>query len=154
MLEMYYNKENQVTINQSLNEFYIHFFFKIDALLQEVGFLLDIAVTFFNDLIPDVRELLISEGVKVPQILPTETNHQGNQRLLLVINSAVESEKNIRTIKAAVQPAVGRLHQRTFMSMPGVRPSIKTSDLSSRFQYEINNSMVAGKMEEYALSSS
>ena len=40
---------------------------------------------------PNVRELLISEGVQVPQILPTETNYQGNQRLLLVRNAAVEA---------------------------------------------------------------
>ena len=81
---MYYDEENQVMINQSVNEFYTRFFFKIDALPQEVGFPLDIAATLCKNLRPDAREFLISEGVQVPQILPTETNHQGNQRLILV----------------------------------------------------------------------
>ena len=68
---MHYDKENQVMINQSVNNFYTRFIFKIDALPQEVVFPLDIAVKFFNKLIPDVRELLVSEGVHVPQILTT-----------------------------------------------------------------------------------
>ena len=68
---MYFDKENQVMINQFVNEFYTCFFFKIDALPQEVGFPLDIAATFFNNLSPDVRDFLISEGVQVPQRLPT-----------------------------------------------------------------------------------
>ena len=59
---------------------------------------MDIATTLFNNLRPDGREFLISEGVQVPQRLPTETNHQGNQRLILVINAAVEAENNTRTI--------------------------------------------------------
>ena len=58
-------------INQFVNEFYTCFFFKIGALPQEVGFPLDIAATFFNNLSPDVRDFLISEGVQVPQRLPT-----------------------------------------------------------------------------------
>ena len=57
-------------INQSVNEFYIRFLFKKDALPQELGFPLDIAATFFNNLIPDIRKFLISEGVQVTQILP------------------------------------------------------------------------------------
>ena len=56
---MYYDKENQVMINQSVNEFYARFLFKLDALPQEVGFPLDIAATFFNNLSPDVRDFLI-----------------------------------------------------------------------------------------------
>ena len=68
---MYYDKVDRVMINQSTNDFYIRFVFKIDALLQEVGLLLDIVVTFFKNMSPDVRELLISEGVQVPPILPT-----------------------------------------------------------------------------------
>ena len=40
------------------------------------------------------------------------------------------------------------------MSMPGGRGgSIKSARLSSSFQYEEKNSMVAGKMDEYALAS-
>ena len=101
---MYFDKYNQVMINQLINEFYTQFFFKIEAPLQEVGFPLDISASFFNNLIPDIREFLISEGVQIPQRIPTETNHHGNQRLILVINAAVKAEKKTITIKAPVQP--------------------------------------------------
>ena len=74
--KMYYDKDNQVMINNLVNEFYTRFLFKIYALLQEVGSPLEISATFFNKLSPDVREFLISEEVQVPQILTTETNHQ------------------------------------------------------------------------------
>ena len=43
------------TIKIFLNEFYTCFLFKTDALPQNVVFPLDIAVTFFNNLSPDVR---------------------------------------------------------------------------------------------------
>ena len=56
---MYYGKYNKVMTNQSVNDFYTSFLFKIDALPQDAAFPLDTAVTFFNNLIPDVRELLI-----------------------------------------------------------------------------------------------
>ena len=72
---MYFDKENQVIINQLVNEFYTRFLLKIDALPQEVGSLLDISATFFNNSRYDVREFLISEGVQVPQIIPTKTNY-------------------------------------------------------------------------------
>ena len=49
-------------VNQSVNEFYSRFLFKIDALPQEAVFPLDIAITIFKNFSPDVRELLISEG--------------------------------------------------------------------------------------------
>ena len=58
-------------INQLINEFYTSFLFKIDTLPKELGFPLDMAVTFFNKLSPDVRWFLISEWVQVPQRLPT-----------------------------------------------------------------------------------
>ena len=45
--------------NQSVNEFYTFFLFKIDALPQDVVFILDIDTNFFNNFSPDVRELLI-----------------------------------------------------------------------------------------------
>ena len=45
--------------NQSVNLFYTQFLFKINALPQNVVLPLEIAVTFFNNLGPDVRELLI-----------------------------------------------------------------------------------------------
>ena len=44
-------------INQSVNEFYAQFLFKIDALPQDAVFSLEISVTFLNNLIPDVRDL-------------------------------------------------------------------------------------------------
>ena len=114
---------------------------------------MDIAAALFNNFSPDVKEFLISEGVQVPQILPTKTNHQGNQRLLLARKAAVESEKKTRKIKSAVQPACGSLHHRTFMRIPGGSPSIKTAGLSSSFQADMNNSMVAEIMAEYVLFS-
>ena len=52
-----------------------------------------------------------------------------------------------------MQPVGGGLNHRTFMSIPRGRPSTKTSGLSSSFQSEEKNSMVAEKMEEYALDS-
>ena len=91
-------------MNQYINEFYTRFLFKIDALPQDEVFLLDITSTFFNNSSPDVRKFLISEGVQVYTRPTNKTNNQGNQRLLLVKNVAVESEKKIRTIKADVQP--------------------------------------------------
>ena len=57
--KMYYDKENQVMINQSVNEFYIRFIFKIDTLPQEVRLPLDIAGTLFNNFSHDVRDSLI-----------------------------------------------------------------------------------------------
>ena len=102
---------------------------------------------------PYVRDFLISEGVQVPQRLPIETNHQINQRVVLVRNAAVEAEKKIRTIKGLLQPEGGNLHHRTFTSIPGVRTSIKTAGFSSIFEAAINNSMVAETMEEYVIAS-
>ena len=83
-------------INQSANYFYIRFLFKIDALPQDVVFLLYINATFFKNLSPNVRDFLILEGVQSPPGMPTENSHQGNQRLLLVRNVAVEAEKNCK----------------------------------------------------------
>ena len=53
--KMYSDKETLIVVNQSVNEFYIRFLFKIDALPQDVVFPWDIAVTFFKNFIPDVR---------------------------------------------------------------------------------------------------
>ena len=53
--QMYYDKQTQVMVNQSVNEFYTQFLFEIDALPQEVEFPLDIAATLFKNLSPDVR---------------------------------------------------------------------------------------------------
>ena len=76
-------------VNNSVNEFYTWFLFKIDTLPQEIWLLLDISVNFFNKLIPDVWEFLISEGVQVLQRLYTETNLRINQMLILIINAEV-----------------------------------------------------------------
>ena len=72
-----YDKETQVMVNQLVNEFYTRFLFKIDALPQDLISLLEISATFFKNLSIKVRELLISEGVQVPPMPPTETNNQG-----------------------------------------------------------------------------
>ena len=95
---------------------------------------------------------MISEVVQVTQRLPTETNHQGNPRLLLVRNASVEAENKITTIKAAVQTAGGILNYKTFMSMPGGSPSIKMAGLISSFKYEENNYMSAETIEEHELA--
>ena len=42
-------------VNQSVNEFYSRFPFKIDALPQNVSSLVDISATFFNNLSTDAR---------------------------------------------------------------------------------------------------
>ena len=58
--QIYYNKDTQVMVNQSLIEFYTHNLFKIDALPQDVVFPLDISSKLFNKCIPNIREFLIS----------------------------------------------------------------------------------------------
>ena len=75
---MYYERETRIMVNQVVNEFYTRFPFKVDALPQDVSFQLKIAATFFQNLSPDVREFLVSEGVRVPPTPPTEKNYQGN----------------------------------------------------------------------------
>ena len=57
---MYYDRDTHVMVNQSVNDFYTRFLFTMDALPQGVAFPLYIYETFFNNLILDVRELLIS----------------------------------------------------------------------------------------------
>ena len=93
-------------VNHSVNESYNNFIFKTDALPQDMVFQLDIAATLFNNLIPNVRDLLISEGAKVPPRPSTETNHHGNHRILLVRNAEIEAEKKIRAIRAAVKTEI------------------------------------------------
>ena len=85
-------------VNQSVNEFCTWFLFKMDELTQGVVFPLEISATLFNNLIPDARDFLISEGVQVPPRPPTETDNQGNQRLVLVRNASAEAENKTRTI--------------------------------------------------------
>ena len=58
--KMYYDRETRIMANQSVNEFYTLFLFKIDAILQVFAFPLEISAAFFNNLSPDVREFLIS----------------------------------------------------------------------------------------------
>ena len=88
---MYYDAETRVMVNQSVNEFYTWSLFQLDALPQKFAFPMDIDAYFFNNLSPDVSALFISEGIQVSPRPPTEKNQQGNQRLLLVINVAVEA---------------------------------------------------------------
>ena len=114
---------------------------------------MDIDATLFNNLGPDVREFLKSEGVQVPPRPPIENNFQGNQRLLLIRNAEVKSEKNTRTIKASVQPSSGILHNKKYIGMLGGNPSTQIAGLGIIFEYEESNSMVSEAMEEYALAS-
>ena len=143
----YDDKETRVMVNQSVNEFFTRLLFKIDELPQDVGLPLNIATIWFNKLIPGVRKLFIPEGVKFPQRLPAETNHQGNQRLLLIRNAAVKAEQNIITIEDMVQPVSGIRHPRKFMGTFGKNPVIKMAGLGSSFQYEENNYMLAEALE-------
>ena len=71
----------------------------------------------------------------------------------MVRNLAVEAEKNIRTIKVAVQSVSGSRHPKTFMGMLAGNPSTQMAGWNSSFQYEESNSMVAEAMEEYVLLS-
>ena len=88
-------------------------------------FLLDIASTLLTFLSPDVQEFLVSEGVQIPERITRKTNHQGNQRILLLKDAEVKADKNNGTIKAAFQP-VGVVHNpRSFMEMPRGIFSIK-----------------------------
>ena len=150
---MYYDRETHVMVNQSVNEFYTQFLSKIYALPQDAAFPLDISTTFFNKLSPDVREFLISDGFQIPPRPPTKNNHQGNQRLLLVINAAAGAENNTRAIKAAVQPESGSRHPKTFMGILGRNPSTKMVGLVSSFQSEKRKYMLAEAMKKYVLAS-
>ena len=53
-------------LDQSVNYFYRHFLFNIDALPQDNMFLLDIAATLKFVSGPDVQEFLVSEGAQAP----------------------------------------------------------------------------------------
>ena len=66
---------------------------------------METATTFLNNLISEIIDILISEGVKVAIRPPMETNHQGKYRLLRVRKASVKSENKTITIKAAVQPS-------------------------------------------------
>ena len=46
-------------VNQSVNEFYARFLFKIDALPHDVASPLEIAATLFKNFSQDIREFLI-----------------------------------------------------------------------------------------------
>ena len=92
---------------------------------------------------PDVRELLISEGVQVTSRPQSENNHQGNQMLLLIRNVSVEVEEKIRTIKLSVQPESESRHPVTFLGIIGGTPSIQMDGLDSRFQSRDSNYMMS-----------
>ena len=69
--QMYYDRDKIVMVNQSVNEFYTWFLFKIVALTQGVAFPLDIAATFFRNLSSDVRFFIYQMGSSLPQGLRT-----------------------------------------------------------------------------------
>ena len=131
--KIYYDRETHIMVNQLVNDFYTRFLFKMDALPHNFAFPLDIDATLFNKSSTDVREFLISERVQVTQRPPTENNHQVNQSILFVINMAVESEKNIITVKAAAQPAIGSRHPKTFMGMLARNTSTQMAGLGNSF---------------------
>ena len=56
----YYDTENCVMVNQSVNESHTRFLFKSDELHQYSVSPMEISVTYFNKLSPKVREFLIS----------------------------------------------------------------------------------------------
>ena len=62
-------------LNQSVNDFYTRFLFKIDAIPQGVVLLIDISAKTFNNLSTNVREFLISVGFQVTPMQPNETIH-------------------------------------------------------------------------------
>ena len=108
---------------------------------------MEISAAFFNNLSPDIREFLISEGVQVPPRPPTENNHQEKQKVLLVKNAALKAENNIRKINVAVKLESGRRHPRKFMGMLGGNPLIQMDGFCGSFQSGENKSMVAESME-------
>ena len=114
---------------------------------------LDIAADFFTNLSPNIRELLLPEWLQITPSPPTETNHQGNQRLLLVINASVESENKTITTEVADQPASRGHHTRTFMVMLGGNPSIQMFILGVSFQAGDKNYMMSEDLEGYVLAS-
>ena len=59
MPEIYYEKYTQFMVNQSVNEFYNRFFFKIDALPKDVLLPMETATKFLNNLISEIMDLLI-----------------------------------------------------------------------------------------------
>ena len=78
---------------------------------------------------------MISEGV------------QGNHRLLLVINTVVEEENKIGTIKATVQPAsIGRYPSTSIGILVG-NPSIQMYILGGRFQFGDKSSMMSEALD-------
>ena len=103
---------------------------------------MEIPVTFFKNLSPDIRNLLISKRVKVTTILLTETNHQGKQSLISVRNATGEAEKTTRTINVALQPEGVIHHPSAFMGMIGGNPPIQMAGLGRSFKYEENNAMI------------
>ena len=99
---MYHNKENRDINNQLENYFYTRLLLNIDELPQDELFSLDDEKILFNNLSPDIWELLVAEVVHVPTRLPYETNNNRNQILLLVSNMSVETEKNIIMTQTSV----------------------------------------------------
>ena len=130
---MYYDKEARVMVNQSVNDFYTWFLFKMDALPHNIMFPFEIAATFFNNLILDIRELLASEAFHIHPRLSTETNQQGKHRLLLVRSVVAEPEKKKRTIKVAVQAEIRIFHPGKFMGMLEGNSTIQMYRLGSSF---------------------
>ena len=69
----------------------------------------------------------------------------------MVINAAVKTKKNIRTIKAAVQLSDVKRHPRKFMGTLGGNPPMKMYGLGSSFKYEEKNYMLSESLKECEL---
>ena len=59
-LKMCHEKGNRFMFNQLVNDIFTQFLIKVDAFPRDVVFPLEFSTTFFNNLSPEVRELLIS----------------------------------------------------------------------------------------------
>ena len=59
-LKMCHDKDNRFMFNQLVNVIFTQFLIKVDAFPRYVVFPLEFSTTFFNNLSPEVRELLIS----------------------------------------------------------------------------------------------
>ena len=133
--QMCYDRDTHVIVNQSINEFYTRFLFKIGGLPQDAVFPLDIAANFFNNLSPNIREIFISEGVQVPQGYQLKKS-PGKPEAHFSQKCGSRSKKQVRTKKSVVQPESGSRHPSTFVGVLGENPSTQMAGLGSSFQSE------------------
>ena len=134
-------------VNHSVNQFYNHFIFKIDALQQYIVLPLNISKNLLNNLSPNVRKFWLSEEIQALPRPLTGINHQRNERIIFVRNTAAEAENKIRIIKAVVQPVSYGCYPSTLMGILGLNRSIHMYRLGGRFQARYNNSIMSIALE-------